>query len=202
MRSPCLPRAKTCPHFFFLVKIVEVYRTLPCRTLTLYPTLADPILVLPYPTLPYPTMPLSLPLTPTLSYPILPYRAGKTGVPSSLASLANSRFSRSTRERDLMLQVGPEGGSAPPEALNEKAVKVIRRVQDKLAGLDFANDEPYDVDKQVDLLIKQVPMFSNSQGRVGGGGRREILRCVRCCARGFVTLKLLCCLRAVHSYRS
>ena len=33
---------------------------------------------------------------------------------------------------------------------------MIRRVQDKLAGLDFHNDEPYDVDKQVNLLIQQV----------------------------------------------
>lgn len=86
-------------------------------------------------------------------------RAGRTAraddPPPQLSSLV-SRFSRSTRERDLLLELGPEGGSAPPEALNEKAVKVIRRVQDKLAGLDFGNDEPYKVDKQVDLLIKQV----------------------------------------------
>ena len=68
-----------------------------------------------------------------------------------------------------MLELGPEGGSAPPEALNEKAVKVIRRVQDKLAGLDFANDEPYDVDKQVDLLIKQVPMLKTSQRKEEAG---------------------------------
>lgn len=76
--------------------------------------------------------------------------------PEELASLTQSRFSRSTRERDLMMELGPEGASAPQEVLNEKAVKVIRRVQDKLAGLDFGNDEPYEVEKQVDLLIKQV----------------------------------------------
>lgn len=55
-----------------------------------------------------------------------------------------------------MQEVGPEGASAPQEALNEKAVKVIRRVQDKLAGLDFGNKEPYDVNKQVELLIQEV----------------------------------------------
>lgn len=46
--------------------------------------------------------------------------------PSISNSIANSRFSRSTRERDLILELGPEGASAPQEALNEKAVKVIR----------------------------------------------------------------------------
>lgn len=86
-------------------------------------------------------------------------RTGRTAraddPPAELASLTHSRFSRSTRERDLMQKHGPEG-SAPQEALNAKAVKVIRRVQSKLAGLDFGNDEPYDVDTQVDLLIEQV----------------------------------------------
>lgn len=82
--------------------------------------------------------------------------------PSELASLTASRFSRSTRERDLRAQHGIEGVSAPQEALNEKAVKVIRRVQDKLAGLDFCNVEPYDVAKQVDLLIQQVGNISDS----------------------------------------
>lgn len=84
--------------------------------------------------------------------------------PSELASLTASRFSRSTRERDLRAQHGIEGVSAPQEALNEKAVKVIRRVQDKLAGLDFCNSEPYDVPKQVDLLIQQVGNISDSLG--------------------------------------
>ena len=63
-----------------------------------------------------------------------PDRAGMTlgdgmddlPAPSIANSIANSRFSRSTRERDLILELGPEGASAPQEALNEKAVKVIR----------------------------------------------------------------------------
>lgn len=48
-------------------------------------------------------------------------------------SIANSRFSRSTRERDLILELGPEGASAPQEALNAKAVKVIRYTPPPLA---------------------------------------------------------------------
>ena len=53
---------------------------------------------------------------------------GEGDIPADLIdnSIANRRFSRSTRERDLILELGPEGASAPREALNEKAVKVIR----------------------------------------------------------------------------
>lgn len=55
---------------------------------------------------------------------------GADGLPGERASIAQSitasRFSRSTRERSLIQELGPEGASAPQEALNEKAVKVIR----------------------------------------------------------------------------
>ncbi|CAM9760568.1 unnamed protein product, partial [Hapterophycus canaliculatus] len=73
-------------------------------------------------------------------------------------SITASRFSRSTRERSLIQELGPEGASAPQEALNERAVKVIRRVQDKLSGLEFREtDEPaLAVKAQVDTLIEQV----------------------------------------------
>lgn len=117
----------------------------------------------------YPNAPTQLPLhAPPIS--INDCRDGRTGGrtaryddnPSELASLVTSHFSRSTRERSLLLQLGPEGSSAPQEALNEKAVNVIRRVQDKLAGLDFGNNEPYDVNKQVDLLIQSVCISCSS----------------------------------------
>lgn len=59
-----------------------------------------------------------------------PAAGGVDGLPAEMASIARSiaasRFSRSTRERDLQQELGPEGTSAPQEALNEKAVKVIR----------------------------------------------------------------------------
>ena len=45
--------------------------------------------------------------------------------------------------------VGPEGLEAPAEVLNEKAVAVIRRVQEKLTGLDFGADRVLDVPAQV-----------------------------------------------------
>lgn len=50
---------------------------------------------------------------------------------------------------------------APAEALNEKAVAVIRRVQDKLTGLDFGNERPLDVPSQVERLIKQATSNEN-----------------------------------------
>jgi len=45
---------------------------------------------------------------------------------------------------------------ADDKALNRQAVKVIRRVRDKLAGMDFGDDEPLSVQEQVDKLIKQA----------------------------------------------
>ena len=52
-------------------------------------------------------------------------------------SIARSRMARSMRQRELLSLLEGEGGSAHEEALNEKALKVIRRVQDKLTGTDF-----------------------------------------------------------------
>ena len=40
--------------------------------------------------------------------------------------------------------------------LNKQAVKVIRRVRDKLKGMDFGDKEPLGVPDQVDKLIKQA----------------------------------------------
>jgi hypothetical protein len=45
--------------------------------------------------------------------------------------------------------LGQEGAAAPREALNKKAVAVIRRVQAKLTGRDFEGEkEPLDVSAQ------------------------------------------------------
>lgn len=49
------------------------------------------------------------------------------------------------------LLAGPEGLEAPAEVLNEKAIAVIRRVQDKLTGLDFGADCVLDVPAQVSV---------------------------------------------------
>lgn len=86
--------------------------------------------------------------------------ANKTRFSSSVAmpsrSLAQSRLDhRSVRERELVHALGPEGLEAPAEVLNEKAIAVIRRVQDKLTGLDFDNDEALEVADQVERLILQ-----------------------------------------------
>ena len=73
-------------------------------------------------------------------------------------SIARSRVERSMRQRELLSILDGEAGAAHEEALNEKALKVIRRVQDKLAGTDFPdeNGDPLDVENQVQRLIVQV----------------------------------------------
>ncbi|TMW61633.1 hypothetical protein Poli38472_010696 [Pythium oligandrum] len=69
---------------------------------------------------------------------------------------------RSHRERELVNALGPEGTAAPREALNERAVAVIRRVQAKLTGRDFEGEaEPLDVTAQVQRLITQATSHEN-----------------------------------------
>lgn len=79
-------------------------------------------------------------------------------------SLARSRIERSMRQRELMSLLGGENGAAHEEALNEKALRVIRRVQDKLSGTDFPDcidGEPMDVPDQVQRLIVQATSVEN-----------------------------------------
>ena len=81
-------------------------------------------------------------------------------------SIARSRtIERSIRQRGLLSLLDEEGGLVHEEALNEKALKVIRRVQDKLAGTDFPDrdekGDPLDVVDQVQRLIVQATSVEN-----------------------------------------
>lgn len=87
-------------------------------------------------------------------------------------SISRSRLGRSVRQRQAMSLLGGEAESATGEALNEKALKVIRRVQDKLTGTDFQSDHPIyameqgqrdtlDVQDQVQRLIVQATSTEN-----------------------------------------
>jgi len=94
-------------------------------------------------------------------------------------SISRSRLDRSVRQREAMSIVGDDDyGAATEEALNEKALKVIRRVQDKLTGTDFhppptstssnhggsGEDvylHPLDVQDQVQRLIVQATSTEN-----------------------------------------
>jgi FKBP12-rapamycin complex-associated protein len=70
---------------------------------------------------------------------------------------------RSMRGRRELLSI-LEDGLAHEEVLNEKALKVVRRVQDKLTGTDFpdrADVEPLDVSDQVQRLIVQATSVEN-----------------------------------------
>ena len=83
-------------------------------------------------------------------------------------SLARSRVDRSVRQREVLslLEGAAEDGTlANDEALNEKALKVIRRVQNKLAGTDFFGPDeigdPLDVQDQVQKLIVEATSSEN-----------------------------------------
>lgn len=80
-------------------------------------------------------------------------------------SVAKSRIERSIRHREMLSLLGGDDGAAHEEALNEKALKVIRRVQDKLTGTDFPDfdetSEPLDVPEQVQRLIVQATSSEN-----------------------------------------
>jgi FKBP12-rapamycin complex-associated protein len=80
-------------------------------------------------------------------------------------SMAKSRIERSMRQREMLSLLGGDDGAAHEEALNEKALKVIRRVQDKLTGTDFPDFdetfEPLDVSDQVQRLIIQATSSEN-----------------------------------------
>jgi phosphatidylinositol kinase/protein kinase (PI-3 family) len=76
-------------------------------------------------------------------------------------NMSRSRMERSMRQRELFSLLEGAEGAAHEEALNEKALKVIRRVQDKLTGTDFGNSEPTDVADQVQRLIVQATSSEN-----------------------------------------
>lgn len=80
-------------------------------------------------------------------------------------SIAKSRIERSIRQREMLSMLSGDDGAAHEEALNGKALKVIRRVQDKLTGTDFPDYddtyEPLEVPEQVQRLIVQATSSEN-----------------------------------------
>jgi len=93
---------------------------------------------------------------------------GTTGqvAASGKHSIARSRMvERSIRQRELLSILDGDEGLAAEEALNEKALKIIRRIQDKLNGTDFEdraeNGETLDVVDQVQSLTVQATSVEN-----------------------------------------
>lgn len=82
-------------------------------------------------------------------------------------SLSRSRLDRSIRHfASLSGQNGKSTMTTANEALNERALKVIRRVQDKLTGTDFhlpgqEQVDPVNVQDQVQRLIVQATSTEN-----------------------------------------
>lgn len=72
---------------------------------------------------------------------------------SARMASSSTRSRMSFRQREVLSLAN---GTQLDVALNEKALKVIRRVQEKLAGTDFDNEEPLDVPDQVQRLIVQA----------------------------------------------
>lgn len=82
-------------------------------------------------------------------------------------STARSRIDKSVRQRELLSVLeGGDSAVANEGLLNERALKVIRRVQDKLTGTDFHSSleevgDPLDVQDQVQRLIVQATSSEN-----------------------------------------
>ena len=81
-------------------------------------------------------------------------------------SVARSRMAeRSMRQREMMSILDGDEGLEAEEALNEKALKIIRRIQDKLTGTDFEDraesSETLDVVDQVQRLTVQATSVEN-----------------------------------------
>lgn len=78
-------------------------------------------------------------------------------ISSLAASFAiSSARHRSVRERALQRALGLEGADAPQGELTEKAVAVIRRVMDKLTGMDFAEPSGLTLSGAIYLVRSQV----------------------------------------------
>lgn len=81
---------------------------------------------------------------------------------------AGSHRNRGERDRGLVKTLGAEGTSVAAEALNERAVAVIRRVNAKLTGRDFGENETFEVPDQVQRLILKATSVENlCQGYIG-----------------------------------
>ena len=74
--------------------------------------------------------------------------------PSSLSSMARQHA------LDVSSRFYATGGSVEPEALNERAIRVIHRVDDKLTGREFGKEE-LSVSSQVQRLIEAATAHQN-----------------------------------------
>ncbi len=93
------------------------------------------------------------------------------GTKTAGSSMSHSRLGRSIRQKEAMSLLTTEDDASAGEALNEKALKVIKRVQDKLTGTDFDCDLIYSLDDsereilnvqdQVQRLIVQATSTEN-----------------------------------------
>lgn len=74
----------------------------------------------------------------------------------------NAELTHSSHKKSVA-EVGQSAGgdTSQAENLNKKAISIVENVRAKLTGRDFSQEEPVDVAKQVDLLIKQATSHEN-----------------------------------------
>lgn len=79
------------------------------------------------------------------------------------APILGSRMERSMRQREIELSRMTERFQIGDEVLNENALRVVKRIQDKLTGLDFPDmdAEALAVEDQVQRLIVQATSTEN-----------------------------------------
>ena len=69
---------------------------------------------------------------------------------------------RGKEDKEKIIATWEEGeGGELPEIINEKALVITKRIQNKLRGQDFSPKKTLDVTQQVDLLIKQATDVGN-----------------------------------------
>lgn len=75
----------------------------------------------------------------------------------------NVELTQSRSHKKSGAEVGQSAGgdNSQAENLNKKAISIVEHVRAKLTGRDFSADSSIDVQKQVDLLIKQATSHEN-----------------------------------------
>eukprot|EP01135_Chromosphaera_perkinsii_P003113 Nk52_evm2s236 gene=Nk52_evmTU2s236 len=88
-------------------------------------------------------------------------QGSRTADPVSAVDQSNGQLAAVNGTETSNIGIDPAENTYKPEALNERAVTVIKRVQAKLTGRDFNTADPLDVPEQVNRLINQATSHEN-----------------------------------------
>ena len=106
-----------------------------------------------------PSLDLSLraSLEESFGYAVDPLKVSMGAAPTPMHSLRQKQWA--TKQGEQLEQLAEADGTHEPHALNERAVSVIRRVDNKLTGREFG--EELTVSQQVQCLIEQATSHQN-----------------------------------------